>query len=380
MRSELDDAHQRSRDGQAIAVGLGVAGTQEDIVRVTTDGALVLGATGSAIFWVERDDLVVRRCAGDWTEASRDESLAAAVSTKRAQWFPGGHSIAGAVPMVLKGACVGVLAMTFASDRLPTEGDRIEFEGLASQCGHAMEHARCLNEARQLLQFERQLIGVVAHDLRNPLSVIAMTSEVMGRRYGDKEEDRRLCSRVKMATERALRITADLMMFTQVRTGDLLLQLSLGDVFHVLALCVEDFQLRTPGREFSLSCTGDGSACLDEDRLRDVMTTLLSNAAAHGSPNTRVEIRGVGLSEVVRIEVTNRGPVLGPRKLMEIWEPAVGRTTAGRRNGIGLGLYIAKGIMEAHHGRIGARSDEEQGTTFTVELPRGGEELTGTTA
>jgi hypothetical protein len=97
---------------------------------------------------------------------------------------------------------------------------------------------------------------------------------------------------------------------------------------------------------------------------------LIANAIQYREPESTVEIRGEGMSERVYVEVTNRGSAVDDQRLAALFSPMKRGTDGGEQGSLGLGLFIVKRLVEAHGGRVWARSSEGEGTTFVVELPR----------
>jgi signal transduction histidine kinase len=119
---------------------------------------------------------------------------------------------------------------------------------------------------------------------------------------------------------------------------------------------------------------GDTRGFWDEERLDQVVTNLFTNAIKHGAPSEIVGVRLEGREKsYVVVEVSNRGTPIPPDLLPVIFDPfrrGEGRYDA-RSKGVGLGLYIAERILAAHGGTVSVRSSADDGTTFTVTLPRG---------
>ena len=221
--------------------------------------------------------------------------------------------------------------------------------------------------------FERQMIGIVSHDLRNPLSAISLgLSVILGR---EKTEPRvtTLLHRIRTSTDRALRMVHDLLDFTQARLGGQVpLERHTLD-FHVLTRAVvEEVRSAVPERDIRLTTRGLGQGVWDEDRLAQVMTNLLTNALKYSPDGTAVKVATQGELLEVRLEVTNAGPPIPPELLPFIFEPfqrGVGPVDRPQRS-VGLGLYIVRSVVAAHGGRVEVTSTEADGTRFTVVLPR----------
>ena len=251
-------------------------------------------------------------------------------------------------------------------------------EGRAIQVVGALqdvsEHKRLEEEARQRTAFERQLIGIVSHDLRNPLNAISLAAGALLKSEDLEERHRRNAIRVLTAAERATRMIRDLLDFTQARQGGgIPLNRRAADLHELVHTVLDEVQATHPERTLLVEQSGDGTGAWDPDRLAQVITNLLGNAIQYSPPDAPVKVTTRGEVDAVVLEVHNAGPPIAPELLGRIFEPMErGSHTQPGRSGrsIGLGLFIVRHIVLAHGGRVSVRSLVEEGTTFTVLLPR----------
>jgi signal transduction histidine kinase len=230
-------------------------------------------------------------------------------------------------------------------------------------------------ELRQRADFERQLIGIVSHDLRNPLQAIQLSAATLLRRPGVDDRQAAVIHRISGTAERMTRMIRDLLDFTRARMGGGLALVRRPLDLHALARqVVDEVQLAHPGRAVQVQREGDAQGDWDEDRLAQLLGNLLNNALAYSPPGSPVRVSTRGLDGEVLLEVHNRGEPIAPEQLPRLFRPFERGehqvTSAGRS--IGLGLFIVDGIVRAHGGRIEVRSTASEGTTFTVRLPRAG--------
>lgn len=231
------------------------------------------------------------------------------------------------------------------------------------------QRQRALAEDRALLA--EQTLGIVGHDLRNPLAAIQMGAEILSLRHLDEEQQRALGARVMSSTRRAIRLIADLLDFTQVRTGRRLSVAAAAVDGHVIARdVVAELATVHPGRLLRHVPQGDARLVADGDRIAQALSNLISNALSYGSPESPVTVRSSGLPERVRFSVHNDGPAIDPALRATIFEPMTRGEARGQLRSVGLGLFIVREIATAHGGDVEFVSDEAQGTTFVFELPR----------
>ncbi|WNG39532.1 PAS domain-containing protein [Archangium violaceum] len=228
-------------------------------------------------------------------------------------------------------------------------------------------------EARKRAEFEQQLIGIVSHDLRNPLNAILMSTKTLLRRQDLEERQRRFLSRTLNSAERANRMIRDLLDFTQARfEGSLPIHPEPFD-FHTLTMqVIDELRVANPDREIQVEQTGEGQVRWDADRMAQVVGNLLSNALQYSSPGTPVRVSTRGEAAEMVLEVHNTGAPIPTKVLPRLFEPMQrGTTGAGKSSrSVGLGLHIVNLVVRAHGGSIDVQSTDERGTTFTVRIPR----------
>jgi signal transduction histidine kinase len=248
---------------------------------------------------------------------------------------------------------------------------------------------RHTEEVRAAHDFQQLLVGLVSHDLRNPLSVIMMAATQLL-----ETADQRQTKNVERAlrnARKANRIIADLMDVTHVRvTGEMSLTKQRIDLVGVARAVVDDFRVSHRANDIELG--SDSEAILgewDPDRLSQIVTNLVNNALQYGAPGSPVIVK-VRCSERksqpgdgdVWLSVHNSGPPI-PGELLDVifdpfrrgdWTAKCERSErtprASAKCGLGLGLFIVDHIARAHDGEITVASSAELGTTFTVRLPR----------
>jgi signal transduction histidine kinase len=233
---------------------------------------------------------------------------------------------------------------------------------------------RIEEELRKRAEFEQQLIGIVSHDLRTPLSAITLGTTLLLRSDSLQDRHRTTLMRILSSAERAQRLIGNLLDFTQARVGGgFVLQYRPVDLHEFISWVVEEVRLVHPEQEIEFESSGDGQGEWDSDRLAQIITNLLNNAVLHGQEDEPVQVRVSGEPDTVSISVHNWGPAIPPEALPHLFEPMRRGTRAARPSGnksVGLGLYIVQQIVVAHGGTIEVHSSAQQGTTFVVCLPR----------
>jgi PAS domain S-box-containing protein len=232
---------------------------------------------------------------------------------------------------------------------------------------------RDVTEQRRAEQFQRQLLGVVGHDLRSPLMAITASAELLqAGSLGEREA--RSAGRILRAAHRIEGIIRALVDFTLVQVGTgIPLQRQASDILPVVRAVAEEAEAAHAGRSVRVEADGSLVGEWDPDRVGQVLANLVGNALQYSPEGTPVVVAcGERDGEAV-LEVRNAGPPIPAETMPALFEPfrrgSDERTL--RRKGLGLGLFIARQIVQAHGGVLDVRSAEGAGTAFTVRLPRG---------
>ncbi|MGE6760307.1 PAS domain-containing protein [Corallococcus interemptor] len=227
--------------------------------------------------------------------------------------------------------------------------------------------------ARQRTEFEQYLMGIVSHDLRNPLSAITLGTSSLLKREELSERATMAVLRIQNSAERAVRMIRDLLDFTQARMGGgLPVQCQELELGALVRQVMEEVRMTAPERDLQLSLPQAGlRGCWDPDRVTQLLINLLGNALKYSPEDTPVAVRLKEVPGAVVLEVHNGGAPIAPDVLPRIFQPmqrGVPGMDAATRS-VGLGLYIVRTIVQAHGGTIDVTSTQGAGTTFTVRLP-----------
>jgi PAS domain S-box-containing protein len=237
------------------------------------------------------------------------------------------------------------------------------------------ERKHAEEELRRTAQFRERLIGIVSHDLRTPLTAISAGAGLLLRTEGIPEKALRTVGRISGSTERMARMISELLDFTRVRLGEgIPVQRTASELYPVVRHVVEEAEMAFPGRGVRLEAHGNFRGEWDEGRLAQVVGNLLKNALTYSPEDTPVRVGLHDEGDWVRLEVHNHnraGPI-PPETLPTLFDPFRRGEASHQeaREGLGLGLYIAREIVSAHHGFIDVSSSEQEGTVFTLRLPR----------
>ncbi|HEY6882118.1 MAG TPA: HAMP domain-containing sensor histidine kinase [Polyangiales bacterium] len=227
------------------------------------------------------------------------------------------------------------------------------------------------HELRATAAFRERMIGIIGHDLRTPLNTILIASGLVASRGTLDAADADLLARIVRSCQRMARMIGELSDFTRARLGGgFTLVLGQADLGAICRDIVEDIRITTDV-PLRLVTNGDLSGVWDADRLVQALSNIVSNAIDHAAPGTAVSIHARAEGRWVTLEITNAGQCIPPELLPVIFCAfRRAQTGVGERSGhLGLGLFVASEITQAHGGTLEVRSSEGS-TTFTMALPR----------
>ncbi|HYC36929.1 MAG TPA: HAMP domain-containing sensor histidine kinase [Usitatibacter sp.] len=226
-------------------------------------------------------------------------------------------------------------------------------------------------QAAGAAQSRDDILAIVSHDLRNPLNLIAMSARAL-EDCASEEARKAQLGIIHRAVARMSRLIGDLLDVSQIAQGTLRVQPA---PLEVSALCGEaklmfTTLLASKGQAFECPQAIDALSVLaDRDRMLQVLSNLVGNAHKFTPEGGRVALRVEADGAFARFAIVDSGPGLAANELPQLFDRfwQAGRE---RRGGVGLGLPIAKGIVEAHGGRIWAESSPGLGTSFYFTIPQ----------
>lgn len=230
--------------------------------------------------------------------------------------------------------------------------------------------AEQLEERTETLRMNEMFIAVLSHDLRNPLNAVYSAAELLAKR-SDDDVVRAMAAQIKTSGKRMRRMIDDLLDVARVRLGGgITIQNATTELGDVVTRVVNELRAAHPERTIDVSIDGQVTGQWDGDRLGQMVSNLVGNALTHGAPGKpiRVHLDGTSKSAVV-VKVSNVG-VIAPELLPHLFEPFRRGERVGKKDGLGLGLYIVQQIVERHQGTLEVASSAETGTVFTISLPR----------
>jgi signal transduction histidine kinase len=236
--------------------------------------------------------------------------------------------------------------------------------------------AHDLTEQKRTWELRERLLGIVGHDLRNPLAAIVMGASLIKSDPQSSPLQIRTAERIQGSAQRMQSIIRDLLDLTKARLGGgIEVRPRRTDGHRLCQRIVEELRAANPGREVRLVTAGDGEGSWDADRLEQVVSNLVSNALQYGPQDQAVDVASQGTEGEWTLYVHNLGEPIPPEVLPRIFDPFTrGRERAAQetpRGNLGLGLFIVHELVMAHRGKVEVDSRAGEGTRFIVRLPRG---------
>ena len=223
-------------------------------------------------------------------------------------------------------------------------------------------------ELRAVAEFREMFIGILGHDLRNPLGSIQMAAGLLLGHGHLNEEDANIAARIIRSSQRMSRLISQVLDLTRARLGGgLPIEREPTDLREVCQNVVDEFEATV-----QLEAEGDVTGTWDQDRLAEVLSNLTGNAIEYAARGTAVIIKARADGAAVVVEISNQGPPISADVLPFIFEPfrRANQRAKSATGNLGLGLYIANQIVLSHGGTLDAHSADGS-TTFVMRLPRG---------
>lgn len=219
-------------------------------------------------------------------------------------------------------------------------------------------------------------LAILGHDLRNPLAAMLVAGEYLAVPNLDADKIAQLGGQVRRSAAAMGGMVNDLLEYARTQLGGgIPVARHDADVQDICKAAIDEVAMANPGCGLELKLSGDLSGSFDSARLQQALINLLTNAVQYRSDEHPVRVVAAEEEGTIVIHVQNRGPVIPQDALQAIFNPLVQLANEGHYKGrpstsLGLGLFIAREITEAHDGTISAESSQSYGTVFTIRIPK----------
>ncbi|MFQ5680006.1 MAG: PAS domain S-box protein [Gemmatimonadota bacterium] len=279
------------------------------------------------------------------------------------------------LPLAARGATLGALCfLTVGGERRLGPAELALARELADRASLAVDNARLYGAARQATRTRDEMFHVISHDLKNPLAAILLGVKMLRARAESDADLAELLEGIELSAAQLDRQVRDLMDVAGIETGRLLVQPRPVAPEALLDEATRALEPRAAAAGVSLSCEAEPglpSVSADRARIVQALSNLVDNGIKFTPAGGAITVRAVARGRRVEISVSDTGPGVAvedqPYVFDRFWH---GAGPAGAdRSGIGLGLFIVRGIVEQHGGAVNVRSRPGEGATFTITLP-----------
>ncbi len=230
--------------------------------------------------------------------------------------------------------------------------------------------AQELKDRTETLRWNEMFGALLAHDLRNPLSAILASAQLLQRRSPEPHAQE-AAARIISSGTRMGRMIEDMLDLARARLGGgIVVKREPANFKALVDKVIREHQAASPDRVIETVAEGDFHGEWDSERIAQVASNLIGNALKHGVAHSPVKVRLEGTGARVALSVSNVGTI-APELRAHLFDPfRAGQKSPGRSEGLGLGLYIVFQLVKAHDGVVEVLTAEDPTTTFRIEVPR----------
>jgi predicted ATPase/signal transduction histidine kinase/tRNA A-37 threonylcarbamoyl transferase component Bud32 len=280
------------------------------------------------------------------------------------------------VPLVARDSVLGALTLVSATPGAFGPADLELVTEIGRRAALAIDNARLLRGSQQAVRLRDEFLSVASHELRTPITTLTLTvdrflrAEASGKQPSPESLSSGL-NRLKHGTQRLERLTQELLDVTRIEHARLELTPVNADLAALARQAAEglEFDLTAAGCPVQIDAPGPVAGVWDPSRLEQVITNLLSNALKFG-PGRPIEVRVSTAGDSAKLSVRDHGLGIEPDRQAGIFNRFERAVPTAQYGGLGLGLYIARRIVQAHGGDLRVESQPGRGATFTLTLPR----------
>ncbi len=385
IREQSNAARERERRTAALYAltrGLAVAADAPAIAKVAVDQVKDVFESTATLLVPTYDEspALVAPAPSELELTDMDRTVARWAFEHRTQAGRGLETLPGArilgLPLLVEGRAVGVLCVLPSPEkRFEDPIQRHQLSTFVDQIALSLELARATEEKKraelraEAEEMRSSLLSSVSHDLRTPIATVLGTASTLldaGDLLPD-EQRRELLASIRDEASRLARLVGNLLDMTRVEAGNLEVKKEWVPLEEVLGVVLNRFEARLADREVAVDVPSDVLARIDPVLFEQVLVNLVENALKYTPPRSPIAIRAATEDGAVTLTIADRGPGIPRGSESRIFEKFV--RASGTHGGVGLGLAICRGIVQAHGGSITAGNRSDGGAIFRVTLP-----------
>jgi len=277
-------------------------------------------------------------------------------------------------PLKIRGTMLGAITFIHDTEQRFTGRDRELADQLAERVSIAIENARLYHEAELAVRLRQDILAIVSHDLRTPLSNVLMSVETLLRSTVSNERrvaGKRQLELIRKSVRQMDRMITDLLDLSSIEAGHLSVQQSDHDLQSLVDEALEFIQPTLMQKQLEVFANFPEKRILvhcDRERVLQALGNVLGNAVKFTPPGGRIQLEAESRAKEAKLSITDTGPGIPRARLGHVFD-RYWQAEESSKGGRGLGLFIAKGIIEAHQGRIWVESESGNGSTFSFTLP-----------
>ncbi len=396
-QAEMQERHAAflAAAGQELVASLDVQETISTLSRLTVPNLAEM-----CVVDIVETNGVMRRAAVRHRDARLDEKLASQVNTQKSEmpealvrmmqarearlvgsssglfeYASGSPEVANqaiaVVPLVSRGQTLGVLIAVAAESRPFTTDDLTLFTDLGRHASLSIDNARLYLDSQQAVRAREEVLAIVSHDLRNPLNAVMLGASLLKNDAGVTDDAREQINTISLSAKRMSRLIADLLDVTRLEGGKQLpIDRERAEPRSLLDEAYELFKAQAAAGSVTLHRADEKSPAIyaDRHRVMQVLSNLIGNALKFTPKGGVVSFSATPRNDEVVFTVSDTGPGIPRENLKDVFTP-YWQAKRTERMGAGLGLPIARGIVESHGGKIWVESEPGAGTKFHFTLP-----------
>lgn len=279
------------------------------------------------------------------------------------------------VPLFARGRTIGALLLFMTESGRRFNQEDLEFAELAAvRWAMALDNARLYSEAQRAIQAREEILAIVSHDLKNPLTVTATNAAMIPRLIAGQEkraELEKIAMHIQRSSERMARLIGDLLDYSKIQAGTFSVEARRTALRSFVMELLDSMRPQATEKRIELLIRlteEDPCVICDPDRISQVLSNLVGNSIKFTPEGGRIEVTSAVEGDQLRFSVSDTGPGLTCEQLEHVFE-RYWQAEATAQKGAGLGLAISQAIIRAHRGTIWAESEPGRGSVFSFKIP-----------